>query len=206
MPRKREIDQAVAEYAEVELAVAELVDGRMNHVCAACKKPCCRGDVCAQAVECWFLRKVSEHVHGKWWPEDWETRSDPFALTDTGCLLKAGRPLICRSFVCDDYAAGYGDLWEAVLMSFASDLLWQAGRITGSVSVETLDESQAERYAARLRANLAEARAQLDLARRLADPAVSELDKHRTALKLLCLAPKCFRATMRRAILDRIDG
>lgn len=204
MPRKRDIDKAVAEYAELEVAVAELVDGRASHVCSACRKKCCRGDVCQQAVECWFLRRVSEHAHGKWWPDDWEDREDAFALTESGCVLKAGRPLICRSFVCDDYVAGYGDLWEAVQMCFASDLLWQAGRITGNTTVENLEESNAGKYAARLRENLADAREQLDLARRLTDPAVSELDKHRITLKLLCLAPKCFRATTRRAILDRL--
>ena len=169
MPRKCELDKAIVEYAELEIAVAELIDGRMNHVCAACKKPCCRPDVCAQAVESWFLRKVSEHVHGKWWPDDWETRTDPFALTDTGCMLKAGRPLICRSFVCDAYVAGYGDLWEAILMGVASDLLWQAGQITRSVSVESLDEASAPKHAAALRQRLSDARTQLDLARKLVD-------------------------------------
>jgi hypothetical protein len=210
---KTELDLAIAEYADLEQAVARLIDGRMSHVCAACRKPCCRADVCVQAVECWFLLQVSRHVHGKWWPEDWQSRKDPFALSGGpwgplrgGCLLKAGRPLICRSFVCDAYVAAYGSLWEAVLMSFASDLLWQAGQITASVSVESLDEDRAPAYAGKLRRKLADARLQLDLAMTLVDPAATELDKHRVALKLLCLAPRCFRATMRRAILDRLGG
>jgi len=200
-----ELDRAIVEYADIELEVARLVDGRMNHVCAVCQKPCCRADVCAQAIECWFLLQVSQHVHGKWWPDDWQKRKDPFALTGNGCLLKAGRPLICRSFVCDAYVAGYGDLWEAVFMGFVSDLLLQAGQITHSINVEALDEDNAPTYASKLLAKLASARQQLDLAKRLMDPAATELDKHRVALKLLCLAPRCFRATMRRAILTRID-
>jgi hypothetical protein len=199
-----ELNKAIAEYADLEMAVARLIDGRMNHVCAECRKPCCRADVCTQAVECWFLLQVSQHVHGKWWPQDWPSRKDPFALTAGGCLLKAGRPLICRSFVCDAYVASYGCLWEAVFMSFASDLLWHAGQITGTVNVESLDEDRAPSYAGKLRRNLADARRQLDLAMMLMDPAATELDKHRVALKLLCLAPRCFRATMRRAILDRL--
>jgi hypothetical protein len=208
-----ELDLAIAEYADLEMAVAGLIDGRMNHVCAACRKPCCRADVCAQAVECWFLLQVSRHVHGKWWPDDWRSRKDPFALSAGpwgplrgGCLLKAGRPLICRSFVCDAYVASYDSLWEAVLMCFASDLLWQAGRITATVSVESLDEDRAAAYAGKLRRKLDDARKQLDLAMMLMDPAATELDKHRVALKLLCLVPRCFRATMRRAILDRLGG
>jgi len=200
-----ELDRAIVEYADIEMEVTRLVDGRMNHVCAACRKPCCRADVCAEAVECWFLREVSRHVHGQWWPRDWQSRKDPFALTQKGCLLKAGRPSICRSFVCDAYTQAYGSLWEAVFMSFVSDLLLMAGQITRSVSVESLDESQAPAYASRLLGKLAEARRQLDLAKRLLDPDVTELDKHRITLKLLCLGPRCFRATMRRAILDRID-
>jgi len=203
---KTELDLAIAEYADLELAVAGLIDGRMNRVCAACQKPCCRADVCAQAIECWFLLQVSQHIHGKWWPDDWQGRKDPFALTENGCLLKAGRPTICRSFVCDAYVAGYGDLWEAVFMGFVSDLLLQAGQITHGVNVESLDEDNAPTYASRLLAKLALARQQLELAKRLLDPAVTESGKLRVALKLLCLAPRCFRATMRRAILDRIDG
>lgn len=199
-----ELDRAIVEYADIEMEVALLVDGRMNHVCATCRKPCCRADVCAQAIECWFLLQVSRHVHGKWWPDDWQSRKDPFAMTEKGCLLKAGRPLICRSFVCDAYAAAYGSLWEAVFLSFASDLLLAAGQITHGVNVESLDEAKAPAYASRLLAKLAEARQQLDLSKRLLDPAATELDKHRVAMKLLCLAPRCFRATMRRAILDRI--
>ncbi len=200
-----ELDRAIVEYADIELEVGRLVDGRMNHVCAVCQKPCCRADVCAQAIDCWFMLQVSQHVHGQWWPDDWQSRKDPFALTEKGCLLKAGRPLICRSFVCDAYVAGYGDLWEAVFMSFVSDLLLQTGQITHGVTVESLDEAKAPAYASKLLARLADARKQLDLAKRLMDPASTELDKHRIALKLLCLAPRCFRVTMRRAILDRID-
>jgi hypothetical protein len=203
--RADEMDHAIAQYAELDREVGRLIDERLHHVCAACPKPCCRPDVCRQVVECWWLRRVSQHVHGTWWPDDWETRHECIAMTDDGCLLQAGRPVICRSFVCDKYTEAYGSLWEAVGLSFLADLMWEVGQLSGRVHLEEMDEDDFPKYAGKLADRLAAGRRQLDLAKRLLDDDASDLARHAIALRLLCETPRFLRATTRRAILARLD-
>jgi hypothetical protein len=201
-----DLQESIAQYAELDIEIGRLIAERLYHVCAQCPKPCCRPDVCQQAVESWWLRQVSEHVHGKWWPRDWPARDDCIAMTDSGCMLKAGRPAICRSFVCDKYTEAYGSLWEAVALSFLADLAWEVGHLSGRASLETLDEEDAPKHADRIARRIAAGRRQLELAKRLLDDEVSELAKHRIALRLLCEVPRVLRATTRRAILARLES
>jgi len=203
--RADEMDHAIAQYAELDREVGRLIDERLHHVCAACPKPCCRPDVCRQVVECWWLRRVSEHVHGTWWPDDWETRHECIAMTESGCLLQAGRPVICRSFVCDKYTEAYGSLWEAVAFSFLADLMWEVGQLSGRVHLEQIDEDDFPKYAGKLAERLAAGRRRLDLAKRLLDDDASDLARYAIALRLLCETPRFLRATTRRAILARLD-
>ena len=200
------IRQAVAEYAELDVEIGRMISERLSGVCADCDKPCCRADVCQQAVESWWLRQVSEHVHGKWWPDDWETWTDCIAMTASGCMLAAGRPVICRSFVCDFYTEAYGSLWEAAFVSFVSDLTWEVGQLSNRVHVEQLEEDDAPKYVDRIAERIAEGRRLFELAKRLLDEGVDEVGKHRILLELLCRMPRCFRATTRRALLSRLGA
>jgi len=201
-----DLPRAIHEYAELERQIDQLVSERLDWVCAACEKRCCRPDVCRQVVESWWLREVSRHVHGKWWPDDWQSRKECIAMTDRGCMLEAGRPAICRSFVCDRYTEAYGGLWEAAFFSFAADLPWEVGQVSHRVHVENMDEEDFPRYAARIAERVAEGRRLLQLARRLLDDGVREAEKHRVLLELLCRVPRCFRASTRRALLARLEA
>ena len=199
------IQRAIGEYAELEMEIDRLVKQRLYGVCAACEKPCCRADVGQEAVSSWWLRQVSRHVHGKWWPDDWETRQQCVALTEAGCKLTAGRPAICRSFVCEKYTEAYGDLWEAIFFSFVADLLGEVTRVSSRVDLAGLDADDVPRYAKAIAERIAAARRQLDLAKGLLEADVEPLQKHRIALKLLCSVPRFLRATTRRAILARLE-
>ena len=199
------LTQAVADYAELDMEIGAVISRRLAGVCAACEKPCCRPDVCQQAVESWWLRTVSRHVHGRWWPDDWETRNECIAMGDSGCMLAAGRPVICRSFVCDHYTEAYRDLWEAALVSFVSDLPWEIGQLSGRVQLEGLDEDDVPKYLDRIVERIATGRRLFELAKRLVEPDVDEVAKHRILLELLCHVPRCFRATTRRALLARLN-
>ena len=201
-----ELQQAVAEYAELDMEIGRLVAERFYDVCAACRKRCCKPEVCEQALDSWWLRQVSEHVHGKWWPDDWEGLDECVAMTAEGCLLQAGRPIICRSFVCDRYVEAYADIWEVIFYSFISDLPWEVGQLSSRVGIETLGPDNAPRYAGKILHRLAEARGLLAEAKGLLDPSAGEGDKHRIALKLLAAVPRFLRATTRRALLVRLGG
>jgi hypothetical protein len=178
----------------------------MHGVCAACLKPCCKPEYCHNAVESWFLRQVSRHVHGKWWPQDWEHSRTCIAMTDRGCLLRAGRPVLCRSFVCPDYAAAYRDVWEVLYYSFLSDLMWEVGQLSSRVHLDCLPAERAPRYAKQLAARIAEGRRLMARAAGLMAPALGEPARHRIALELLAAMPRFFRASTRQAVLDRLTG
>ncbi len=198
--------RAVAEYAELDAAVGERIDGRLDGVCASCPKPCCRPDVCRQILESWWLRTVSEHAHGHWWPDDWETRDACIAMGETGCTIRAGRPAICRSFVCDRYVEAYDGLWETVYVSALSDLPWEVAQLSSRVSLETLEPEDAPRYLDAVLARLAEGRRLLALADRLVDPGEDDVTRHRITLRLLAAMPRFLRATTRRGILAALDA
>ncbi len=199
-----DLPRAIRQYAELEMEINQAVSERLHWVCAACEEPCCRPDVCRQVVESWWLREVSRHVHGKWWPDDWQSRDECIAMTDRGCMLEAGRPAICRSFVCDKYTEAYGGLWEAAFFSFAADLTWEVGQVSHRKHLEELDEEDFPRYAAKIAERAAEGRRLLRLGKRLLDDGTEEGEKHRILLKLLCRVPRCFRATTRHALLARL--
>jgi len=199
-----DIEQVIADYAALDVEVGQAIAGRALGACAQCTKPCCRPDVCRQAVESWWLRRVTQHVHGQWWPDDWETREQCIAMGPGGCVLKAGRPVICGSFVCDFYTEAYGHLWEAAFVSFASDLLWDVGQLSSRVHVEELAEDDVPRYAEKLAERVAEGRRLFELSRGLLDGGLDDLGKHRVLLELLCRMPRCFRATTRRSLLERL--
>lgn len=200
-----DIEQLIAEYAELDIEIGRAIADRRLAACGRCVKPCCRPDVCRQVLESFWLRRVSEHVHGRWWPDDWETRDDCIAMTPSGCLLAAGRPAICRSFVCDFYTEAYGSLWEAAFVSFVSDLTWEVGQLSHRVHIEQLEEGDLPKYADRIAERIADGRRLFERARHLLDDGIDELARHRILLELLCRMPRCFRATTRRALLTRLE-
>jgi hypothetical protein len=200
------LQKTIADYADLDRQVGRLISHRLRHVCADCRKQCCRPDVCRQAVESWWLRQASQLVHGKWWPADWRTRDTCIAMTAGGCLLEAGRPTFCRSFVCDRYVEEYRDVWEVVFYSFLSDLTGQTVRLSSRADVEYLPAGEVRRHAKAIARRVADSRSLLEQAKRLIDPAVAELAKHRIALKLLASQPAFLRATTRRMLLARLGG
>ena len=202
----RRIESLIAAYAELEMRIGDLVAARLGGICAGCPKPCCRPDVCREVLESWWLRKVSQHVHGRWWPDDWRTAERCVALGPAGCILKAGRPALCRSFVCDRYTKAYGDVWEAVFYSFAADLLMDLGTLSSRVSIEQLDERGVRARADKIDRRVRRASELLEQATALIAPTVGEAAKGRVALKLLASVPRCLRATTQRAILERVDA
>lgn len=201
----KDLDRLVARYAALERQIGALITRCSTGICSSCEKVCCRADVGRQALESWWLRQVSRHVHGRWWPDDWETAEQCVALSKQGCTIEAGKPMICWSFVCDRYAEAYPDLWDAAFYSFLADLLWEVGQLSGRVHLEYLEEQQAPRYMARIEQRLGHGEQLLQQARGLLDPRLDELHRHRLLLSLLCRMPRCFRATTQRSLLSRLD-
>ena len=198
------LKETIACYAALEQQIGSLVARRSTVACARCQKVCCRADVGQQILQSWWLREVSRQVHGKWWPDDWETRQQCVALTDSGCMLKAGKPMICWSFVCDQYVEVYHDLWDAAFYSFLADLLWEVGQLTKKLHLEYATEEQALTHVNKITARVAWGRELLEEARHLVDGTLDEVGRHKLLLSLLCRVPRFFRATTQRSLLSRL--
>lgn len=84
-------------YAALEREVQLLIDERCGKVCSLCPSCCCRTDICEEAFDSLFLRKL----HGQ------TRRSVSFSerygwRTERGCGLALGRPPVCYEFFCED--------------------------------------------------------------------------------------------------------
>ena len=200
-----ELKETIARYVRLEQDISALVVQRSTVACARCPKICCRPDVGQQALESWWLREVSRQAHGRWWPDDWRTRQQCVALTDSGCMLTAGKPMICWSFVCDLYTEVYDDLWDAAFYSFLADLLWEVGQLTRRLHLEHATEQDALTHARTIDARVTWGRRLLDEARGLVDGSLDEIGRHQLLLSLLCRVPRFFRATTQRSIMARLD-
>ncbi len=200
------LKEPIARYAALEQDIGALVAKRSAVACARCEKVCCRPDVGQQVLQSWWLTEVSRHVHGKWWPDDWETAEQCVALTGNGCMLTAGKPMICWSFVCDLYTEVYSDLFDAAFYSFLADLLWEVGQLTKKLHLEYATEQDALKHAEKITERVAWGRALLDEARGLKDGSLDEVGRHRLLLSLLCRVPRFFRATTQRALLARLGS
>ena len=81
------------EYRSIEIRVGKLMTQICSPYCRVCPSPCCRLDICKEAVESPFLLAV----HGAGISFDAKNGY----LGCSGCRLTVGRPPICHAFVCD---------------------------------------------------------------------------------------------------------
>jgi hypothetical protein len=131
----------IAEYAELERGVQELVSVQCREVCGLCTSCCCRADLCEEALESPFLCAV----HGR----D-ELESDRYGfLTETGCALEIGRPPICYEFFCNDLLAAQPDDLHRDVLRILGRLPAYAGENAHGEAhlVEIMQEDQLEQLA-----------------------------------------------------------
>ena len=81
------------EYRSIEKRVGTLMSLICAPYCRVCPTPCCRLDICKEAVESPFLLAV----HGA----GISFHAKDGYLGCSGCRLTVGRPPICHAFVCD---------------------------------------------------------------------------------------------------------
>lgn len=200
------LENAIGRYIELELEIDRLTSEKFAGLCAECGGLCCRAGHANLTLRSWFLREVSRRVHGRWWPDDWETREGCVAQTQTGCLLRAGRPGPCRQWFCEPYLAPCKDVWEVVFYGFLCELPLETTRLSPSMDLVELTAEQAARHAALIAERLERSGRLFAAARRLIAREASELEKHRVALGLLCSVPAILQGPACQAILDRMPG
>jgi len=200
------LERAADRYIELEREVDRLMPPGCAAACVECAGPCCRAGMANQTIRCWWLREVSVRVHGRWWPEDWRQRAGCVALTPTGCLLSAGRPVNCRTWYCDAYLAGCKDLWQAVLCAFLSELLPQTMLLAGNVYLPDLTEDDGPAHAAAIAERIEWAHRLLGRAKTLTDPTADEPERLRTTIGLICILPGILSDSVRGRLLRDLPG
>ena len=196
------VQKAIERYVELELEIDRLCTARFAGTCAECGGLCCRANHAAMTLGSWWLREVSLHAHGQWWPEDWPTRQGCAALTPTGCVLHAGRPVCCWSWLCEPLVRQCGSVWEVVFYGFLSELPGEIARLSPSLDLLQMSQDDIAVRAEALAGRVELAHRMLAAARRLLDPAVTDIDKHRIALRLICQMPRILQPSVHQALLE----
>ena len=80
----------IERYTELELGMRELINRKGNSLCSQCSCVCCDVVMCVEGIKSPFLKLV--HVQ----TEDYDEQKG--FLSDTGCVLKKGRPSVCYEY------------------------------------------------------------------------------------------------------------
>ena len=91
-------------YAAIEQAVRELWPRAFFDACAKCTSICCRPHMADEVLHSTWLSHLADATHGPGWHLK-NQNSKCVALTESGCMLKAGKPPFCFSFYCDGLLA-----------------------------------------------------------------------------------------------------
>lgn len=115
--------QILWRYAALEHDVQRLIGSRCGAACGRCTSRCCRTDLCEEAFESAFLKRL----HGQ--NRDSTMFSDRYGwLTEHGCGLALGRPPICYEFFCDELLAVQPDATHRYVLQVIGRLVSHIGR------------------------------------------------------------------------------
>ena len=110
----------IERYTELELGMRELINRKGNSLCSQCSCVCCDVVMCVEGIKSPFLKLVHEQT------EDYDEQKG--FLSDTGCVLKKGRPSVCYEYFCDDHFYVQSDELHAEVLKIIGALLYHATR------------------------------------------------------------------------------
>lgn len=134
--------QILWRYAALEREVQLLIGSRCGTLCALCTACCCRTDICEEAFDSVFLKRL----HG-------QERRSPFFndrygwQTERGCGLVLGRPPVCYEFFCDELLAVQPDDTRRYLLQLLGKLVDHVGQnaLGHTHLVDLIDENDLDR-------------------------------------------------------------
>jgi hypothetical protein len=89
-----QLNTFIKQYIELEQCVQELALKHCLPLCQQCGVCCCDALLCEEAIESPFLKLVHQQT-------DEFSPSHGF-LSETGCILRQGRPPVCYAYFCAD--------------------------------------------------------------------------------------------------------
>lgn len=147
-------------YAELESRIRQLMVQLFSPTCGMCTACCCRADICEEATESAFLRKLLERQG-----LDAAGMHERFGWLDLhGCSLEYGRPPVCYAYYCDELLARLPDADSRHAAKVLGNLIHHIGhKALGRLHlVEIMEETDLEQVDVEAISNkIAEARAAL---------------------------------------------
>ena len=110
----------IEKYIELELGMRELINRPGNSLCAQCSCICCDPVMCVEGIKSPFLKMVHQQTD--------EYDEQKGFLSDTGCVLKKGRPSVCYEYFCDNHFYFQPDELHAEILKIIGALIFHATR------------------------------------------------------------------------------
>lgn len=110
-------------YAALEMRVNRLMGAACSGICAACRRVCCRAEMCRESLESPFLVLLREHGKNK---SAWDEARG--WLGPRGCTLTVGRPPVCYEYICPAILKAQPGQAAQVRLQELAILLTKAGR------------------------------------------------------------------------------
>ena len=125
----------IEQYTELELGMRELINRKGNSLCAQCSCICCDAVMCIEGIKSPFLKLVHQQT-------DQYDEQKGF-LSDTGCILKKGRPSVCYEYFCDDHFYYQPDELHAEVLKIIGALLYHATRnAKGDIPLDEITQEE----------------------------------------------------------------
>lgn len=147
-----ELDYIIASYSSFEIRVRKMLTAFCNPYCRVCRKICCKPYFCKESISTPFLSLILKEF-----PPPVPYSESSGWLTETGCVLGAGRPTICYEFICDAIAGDQPDLLHKYVLNVLSRLISHLGKhaagrchLTEIVSSEEFSRISYSRFKKRL--------------------------------------------------------
>ncbi len=134
-----DLNRIVSRYALFEAMVQAYINNYFRPYCSTCADVCCKPDFCRETLDSVFLtllRQTSTPAVSYRKKKGW--------LTETGCILKVGRPPVCYEYLCDNILAAQPAGIHRYVDNVLSKLISHTGKraYRGKHLVEILELSE----------------------------------------------------------------
>ena len=117
------LDRIIRLYVDFETRVRICIGNLFGSSCAACDKICCKTEYCRETRQSPFLAKLREDFHPVASYND-----ETGWLSETGCVLRIGRPPVCYEFFCDEILSSQPTQIHGYTVNVLSQLISHLGK------------------------------------------------------------------------------
>ncbi|UCH22315.1 MAG: hypothetical protein JSU83_03475 [Deltaproteobacteria bacterium] len=134
-----ELNRMIAQYAVFETRVQRYIRNYFWPYCSTCADACCKPDFCQETLESIFLTFLREA-----YPPPASYSQENGWVSETGCILKIGRPPVCYEYLCDEIMAAQPTATYQYAVNVLSKLISHVGKRAhrGKHLVEILDRKE----------------------------------------------------------------